>query len=213
MGITITLILIIMTGLISYQAFSNPDMKRKLLFHPYTVKNNSEYFRFLTSGFVHLDMTHLLINMFVLYMFGEVLERQFDAIFDAPLGRLYFLALYLGSIIFGCLPSFFKHQNNSYYSALGASGGTSGIVLAFCLFYPWTTLYIMFILPCPAIVAAVLYLAYSTWAAKNANDNIGHDAHLWGALFGFGFTLALLFLLRADVLPIIWERITTLPIG
>ena len=69
----------------------------------------------------------------------------------------------------------------------------------------------MFIIPCPAVIAAVLYLAYSTWASKNSNDNIAHDAHLVGAIFGFVFTMALLFLLRADILPFLWEQLIAGP--
>lgn len=208
---SITLIIIIITGLISYSAFKDQNLRNKLIFHPQSVHQNGEYYRFITHGFIHADFMHLGLNMYVLYVFGEQIEITFEAAFGSPMGRFYYLALYIGAIIFGGLPSFFKHQNNGYYSALGASGGTSGVLLAFCLFAPWAMLGIFFVIPCPAVIAAVLYLAYSSWASKNSNDNIGHDAHFYGGVFGLLFAITLVALLRNDLLPLLWQQLIAGP--
>ncbi len=188
---SITLILVIVTGLISYQAFNDGTLKGKLLHRPYLENHQKEYYRLLTHGFIHADWTHLLINMYVLYIFGEFVERTFVGIFGQMQGRLFYILLYLSAIVVASIPTHLKHKNNSYYAALGASGATSGILFAFILFRPWAELLLFFILPCPAVVAAVLYLVYSSWASKNSRDNIGHDAHFYGAIFGFLFPIAL----------------------
>jgi len=129
-------------------------------------------------------MNHLLINGFVLYMFGEFIERVFAREFGA-MGPVLFILLYLSAIVAGNLPSFFKHKNNPGYSAIGASGATSALVLIYCLLSPWS----WFIYPpVPAIVFAVGYLVYSSWADRtNKADGIGHSAHLYGALWGLLF--------------------------
>ena len=208
MNITLTMILVIMTGIISFQAFNNMSMKAKLMFRPASVKEFGEWYRFLTHGFVHADFTHLFINLFVLYQFGEYIELSFISLFGGLLGRLFFLLVYLGAVIAGALPSYIKHQDNGYYSALGASGGTSGIVFAYILFNPWA--WFLFP-PLPALLFGVGYLWYSSYMAKRGGDNIGHDAHLWGAVWGLVLTLVLFFLFRPEVLSIIIERLLAGP--
>ncbi len=188
---SITLLLVILTCIVSYRAFENRELYSRLKHHPYSVARYGEYHRFLTSGFVHVDWTHLLINMYVFYIFGEVVESRFLYEFGNVFGRIYFILLYLVCIVAADLPSFFKHRDYSGYSAVGASGGVSGITFAFVLFYPWHQLLLFFIIPMPAIVFAVLYLVYSSYASKNINDNIGHDAHFFGAITGFIFTILL----------------------
>ena len=194
---SITLLIIIITSLISYQAFNDGNLKSRLLHRPYLEHRQKEYYRLLSHGFIHADFTHLIINMYVLYIFGEYVESTFVVMFGALKGRLFYLALYLLSIVAASLPTHMKHKDNSYYAALGASGATSAILFSFIIFAPWTTLLLFFVIPCPAIVAAVLYLVYSSWASKNSRDNIGHDAHFYGAIFGFLFTLAL----NPDIFP------------
>lgn len=200
---TITLIIVIMTAIISYQSFSNREMKSKLLMHPVSVKQNGEYYRFLTSGFVHGDMTHLLINMYVLYIFGETIEMNFDKIFGGGMGRILFLALYLGAIIISSIPSYLKHQDNAYYGALGASGGTSAIVFAFVFFSPWTWFLIP---PLPGIFMAIGYIAYSHYMSKKGGDNIGHDAHMWGAIYGAVFMVVISLAFKPGLLDYFWQK-------
>jgi len=185
---SITIVLIIITALISYQGFNKPDIVEKLKHHPYREHNSKEYYRLLSSGFVHGSTTHLLINGFVLYMFGEQIEQLFGSLYGAGMGRIMFLALYLTAILAGDIPTHFKHKNNPNYSAVGASGATSALVMIYCLIAPWN----WFIYPpVPAIVFAVGYLIYSSWADRtNKADGIGHSAHLYGALWGLVFILA-----------------------
>jgi membrane associated rhomboid family serine protease len=181
---SITLGLVIVTALASYQAFSNRSMFDSLKHHPYTEKREKQYYRWLSSGFLHGSMNHLLINGFVLWMFGEFIERMFTRLFGA-MGPVMFVLLYLTAIIAGNVPSFLKHKDNPSYSAIGASGATSALVLIYCLLNPWG----WFIYPpVPAIVFAVGYLVYSSWADRsNKADGIGHSAHLYGALWGILF--------------------------
>ncbi len=178
-----TLVIIIATALVSFAAFNNDELRNKLILWPRRMDNPAEYYRFITSGFIHSDMTHLFFNMFTLYFFGRNAEYWFNVIGRPALYPL----LYLAAIVAASIPSFLKHRNNPYYSALGASGGVSAIL--FCTVYiaPWTTIYVWFI-PIPAIIAGVLYLVYSAYMARKESDNIGHDAHFWGAVFGFVFT-------------------------
>jgi len=184
MSISITLVLIVMTGLISYQAFSNADMRQKLMFHPYTIRQNGEYHRFLTHGFVHANWQHLLINMFVFWQFGTSIEGKFDFIFGNAGGPIVFVLFYLSGFIISALPSYFQNQNNPSYAAVGASGATSAMLMVFVFFGPWN----MFIFPpLPAIVLAVGYLWYSSYMEKRSNDNIAHGAHFWGAVWGIVF--------------------------
>jgi len=150
-----------------------------------------EYFRLVTSGFVHGDWWHLLINMFVLWNFGEIVERHFQMYFGTIQGGILFVLVYLLVIVCASIPSFFAKKDMESYTAIGASGGVSGIVFIFILLYPWHMLYLYGIVPIPGIVGGVLYLAYSSYASKNVQDRIDHQAHFYGALFGVIFMIVL----------------------
>jgi len=102
---------------------------------------------------------------------------------------LYFAALYLGGIIVSDIPTQIKHRNNPGYSSLGASGGVSAIVFCFILFFPTQKLCIFLILCLPGFLLAILYLIYSWYMAKNQRDNINHDAHFYGAIYGAVFSI------------------------
>ncbi len=188
---SLTLIIIIVTSIISYQALNNRSMFNQLMHYPYAEARDKQYYRFLTSGFVHGSIGHLVINMYVLYIFGEAVERQFLQEFGETMGRLNYLLLYLITICLGDISTYFKHRNNPGFSSVGASGAISGIVFAYIIFFPWNMLLLFFIIPMPAILAGLLYLGYSSYASKNSNDRIDHDAHFYGAVFGFIFTIAL----------------------
>ncbi|MEM9887497.1 MAG: rhomboid family intramembrane serine protease [Bacteroidota bacterium] len=188
---SITLVIIILTCLVSYQALNNQAMFQKLKHSPYLEARDKEYYRFITSGFVHGSYMHLGINMYVFYIFGEAVEYYFVGTFGEGMGRINFLLLYLLAIVVGDLPTYAKHKDNPGFASVGASGATSAILFVFILFNPWSTLLLFFVIPCPAILAAILYVVYSTWASKNQNDMIDHDAHLYGAIFGFLFAIAL----------------------
>jgi len=188
---SITLAIIIVTCLISYPALNNRGMLEQLKHSPYMESTQKEYYRFITSGFVHGSLPHLFINMYVLYIFGEAVETYFVQVFEGAMGRINYLLLYLLAILIGDLPTYIKHKDNPSFASVGASGAVSAILFVFILFNPWSQLLLFFIIPCPAILAAILYVGYSTWASKNQNDMIDHDAHLYGAIFGFLFAIAL----------------------
>ena len=193
MNISLTYILIGITGLISYQAFSNRQLFEKFLHHPYSEKREKSYYRWITSGFIHGDFTHLLINLFVFLSFGESVEKIFVANFGALPGRLYFLLLYFGSMIAADLFTYFKHQDNSSFRSVGASGAIAGVVFSYVLFAPMNTLLVMFIIPMPAVLFAVLYVAYSFYASKKGMHQLfDHDAHLWGSIAGLIITILLI---------------------
>lgn len=187
---SITLILCILIGFVSYQALQNGDTMFKLLHYPYQEERQKEYYRWLTACFVHGDYMHLFINLFVFYQFGESVEYRFNIEFGETLGRIYFLILFIGSGVFANLLTYLKQKDNHQFRSVGASGAVSGILLAFVIFDPWSWLLLFFIIPIPAFIAAVLYLFYSSWAAKKQmGSRIDHEAHFWGAVFGFAFTI------------------------
>lgn len=133
----------------------------------------------------------MLINMFVLWSFGEIVEYHFKQFFGTTMGSVYYVLVYLATIVCASVPTYFSKRHDSQYMAVGASGGVSGIVFIFILFYPWEMLYLYAIIPIPGIIAGVLYLWYSSYASKNVRDRIDHEAHFYGALFGVVFMLLL----------------------
>jgi membrane associated rhomboid family serine protease len=143
-----------------------------------------EKVRMFTSGFLHVDWMHLIFNMYALYLFGGIVAGF--------LGNINFLVIYLGSLLLGNMYSLFYHKAEPYYSAVGASGAVSGILYSAILLYPDMTL-MMFPLPIPipAYVFGVGYLVYSIYGMKKQLGNIGHSAHLGGAMGGFVITLLL----------------------
>lgn len=191
MNITITIILVVITAVISLSVLNNPQQKNKLLFHPMTIKHRGQWYRFLTSGFIHADIPHLAINMFVLWSFGTAIETVYYPAVFGNMAIAYYLALYLGGIIVASIPSYLRHHNDPRYAALGASGGVASVVFAVIVFSPWQNLYLFAAIPIPQIIAGVLYIAYSWYQDKKARDNIGHMAHLTGAIWGFVFTVAI----------------------
>src|SRR6185437_10392350 len=180
MNTSITVILVIITVILSFYAWNKPEIFNKWLFNPYRVKNNNEYYRMLTSGFIHGDYMHLAFNMISLYYMGTALEQVFNVLFGAT-GPLYYITLYLVAIVVSDLPSFFKHQRNRSYNSLGASGAVSAVIFAGILFFPTQNIYIFFALPIPAFIFGVLYLVYSYYQGRNTRQIVNHDAHFYGA--------------------------------
>lgn len=186
----LTLFIIGITCLVSFYAFNDPVLKQKLLFYPYDIHHHNNYYRFISSGFVHANWIHLGFNMWALYLFGGMVEDYFSAYFGA-MGPSLYLLLYFGGMAAASSISFVNYKDNVAYRALGASGAVSAVLFVAIIFQPWMTLIVFPIpFPMPAIFLGLAYLAYSYWAAKNANDNIGHDAHFYGAIFGVLFIFA-----------------------
>jgi membrane associated rhomboid family serine protease len=180
--------IVLITSLVSIYAFSNTKIVSQLSLKPNLVYHQLHIHRILTHSLVHADWMHLIINMYVLYIFGEVCLNYFALFFGAK-ANFYFLLLYLSSLIASSLFSIFKHRNDPYYTAIGASGAVMAVVFTTIFFDPWNKLWFLGILPVPNIVFGIIYLLYSLYMGKKNTDNIGHDAHFTGALFGFIFPI------------------------
>ncbi len=188
---TIIYIIIAITVFVSISAFNNREWMSKMQFNAYLINNRKEWHRFLSYGLVHADFMHLFINMFVFYSFGSVVIQYFQQLFGMQ-GWLYFILLYVGGLAFSTLFDFGRHKHNFYYNAVGASGAVAAIVFASILLQPMGKIY-LFLIPIgiPAFIFGILYLIFSAYMARRSQDNIGHDAHFWGAVFGFVFTILL----------------------
>ena len=183
-----TFIIIGFTALISFMAFKNQELKFRLLFYPHRMREEKEWYRYFSSGLIHADFQHLLFNMFTLFFFGQNVE-QYLHIFGGDFPETKFWILYFGSMLMSGMFSYYKHQDNHNYMALGASGAVSGVLFSAILFDPWGWLFIFGAIPIPGILFGVGYLFYSAKMAKEARDNIGHDAHFYGAIAGVVLTL------------------------
>lgn len=192
MNLSITNVICIVTFFISYQAFTNRTLFDNLKHYPIAESRNKEWYRFITSGFVHGSWLHLLINLFVLWQFGNIAEKIYINELGSTYGGLVYTGMYLLALIASDIPSYLKHKNNPGYAAIGASGAVSAVVFVNMLYAPWHWILLYAVIPIPYIIAGVAYVVYSSWASKNRNDNIGHDAHLYGALFGVVFTIAVI---------------------
>lgn len=180
-------IILIVTIVTSIIAFQNSQVFYKLSFIPYRIVKFNEFFRFFSYGFIHADFVHLIINMYVLYSFGVVLNHFAEYIFIS--GELFFASLYLSSLFVSTTVSFFRQKNNYNYLAVGASGSVSAVVFACILIYP-ADIRILFIpIDIPAWLFAIAYVIYSAIMSQKKNSNIGHDVHLIGSLYGFMFPL------------------------
>ncbi len=185
----IVYIIIIFTSLFSFLALQDRNLMNRFIMYPHAVKHNKEWWRFISSGFLHADYMHLFFNMFVLYSFGLVLIQYFEYLFEG-LAIYYFLVLYIGAIIVSDLSSYIKYHESPSYRSLGASGAVSAVLFAFILINPMSQVLVFFI-PMPGVLMGVIYLGYSWYMAKQGGDRINHDAHFYGALFGFLFPVLL----------------------
>ncbi|MEJ6675154.1 MAG: rhomboid family intramembrane serine protease [Polaribacter sp.] len=177
------LLIIIANVLVSMKGFKDISFLDKYKFQIGRILSG-EKIRMLTSGFLHVDFMHLGFNMYALYLFGGIVVGM--------LGIPSFLIIYFISLIAGNLYSLKYHKDEPYYSAVGASGAVSGIVYASILLYPDMSLYLFFIpIPIPGYVFGVGYLLYSIYGMKKQLGNVGHSAHLGGAIGGFAITLVL----------------------
>ena len=187
----ITLSIIALTAIISVIAFSNREVFRRLAFNAYDIKHFKNSYRFLSYALIHADWIHLLVNMMVLYSFGRIVEAYYGFYFGTK-GILYYILLYVGGTALSTLPSYGKHKDDYHYTAVGASGAVSAVLFASIIFDPMSKIMIFPIpIGIPAIIFGPMYLAYSWYMGKKNIDNVGHDVHFWGAIFGFVFTIIL----------------------
>ncbi len=189
---SITLVIVIITALISIAGFSTPHLARKFQFNPFQVYHRRGWHRVVTHAFLHADWTHLIINMIVLLSFGTAVERYFDELESGGImghPGLSFVILYFAAVVISTLTTLVKHRNNSWYNAVGASGGVSAVIFTSIFFDPWRNLYFFGVVPIPGILFGAGYLVYSHYMSRKGADNINHDAHFTGAVFGLLFPL------------------------
>lgn len=176
-----TIAIIAVNVLISLRGFNQPAFFDRYKFTIAPIRAGQRE-RMLSSGFLHVDFSHLFLNMLTLYFFADVVIRWF--------GAPKFLIIYGISLLAGSLLALFFHRDEPYYSAVGASGAVTGILYAAILLQPDMKLFLMFIpIPIPAYILGIAYMLYSIYGMKNRLGNIGHTAHFGGAVGGYIVTL------------------------
>ena len=170
------ILILVATCVISYMALQNRSMMARYELHVGPMVRNREWFRLVSSGFLHVDLMHLFVNMLTLVFAGEAMEILF--------GKIGFLGLYFGAMVGGSALAVFIHRNNPGYRAVGASGAISGLIYAFAVLFPGAEIRLFFILPIPAWLFAVAYTAYSLFGIRTRHANLGHEAHLGGGIIG-----------------------------
>ena len=186
----ITIIIVIVTSLLSYIAFQRPELMSRYDLSPYRIMQRKEYYRLFTHAFLHVDWMHLIINMLVFFSFGRYVEMTFIQMADNGIirsGEFSFILLFLSSVLISSISTLVKKRNDPYYNAVGASGAVSAILFTSIFFSPLENVYLYGILPLPGIVFGILYLVYSSYMGRKSKDNINHDAHFWGAVYGLIF--------------------------
>jgi membrane associated rhomboid family serine protease len=177
-----TIVIVIVTCLISILGFTNEELQNKLILWPRRMNNPAQYYRLLTSGFIHADWMHLAFNMIALYSFGSNLAYILGVV---GLPAELCIIIYLSAIIIASLPSYLKHRNDSFYRSLGASGGVAAVMFFSIYFVPWGGIgFIGFPFKIPSIIFGALYLAFELYASRRGVGNVNHDAHFWGAVYG-----------------------------
>ena len=186
---SITVIIIVITAIISIVAFRSEKVMNDLIFYPPAITDNKQYYRFITCGFIHADMGHLFFNMYAFYLFGNITEEIFDAIFG-NYGKLLYIVMYVLALIVCVIPSYLKNKTNTAYRSLGASGAVSAVVFAYILFNPLQGIGLIFIpIFMMGFLFGIIYLLVSYWLDKKGGGRINHSAHIWGALFGVMFLI------------------------
>lgn len=181
--VSMTLILIGIISVLSFIALNNRKLYDAWILNPVRIEQHKEYYRFLTSGLIHVGFMHWLFNMFTFFFAGNNIEYH--------LGGWHLLAILILGIVISDFPSFMKHRHDRGYRSLGASGGVSAVMFAFIMIQPVTTISVFFI-PMPAFVFGALFLLYSYYQGKGeSGDNVNHSAHFYGAVVGIAYILVL----------------------
>ena len=187
---TVTTAILAITCIVSFVSFSNQKLLDDLIFYPPAITHHHQWYRFITCGFIHADFMHLAFNMYSFYMFGNAIENACIEIYGR-FGATVYLFLYISSLFFCLLPTYFKNKENYNYRSLGASGAVSAIVFAFIFLAPLQGIGLIIIpgLTAPAFIFGFIYLGISAYLAKKGSGNINHSAHFWGAVYGVAFLI------------------------
>ncbi|MEO7327633.1 MAG: rhomboid family intramembrane serine protease [Minicystis sp.] len=180
LSLPVPLLLMASVVVVSVLGWIIKPLQRALILSPFLVRRGQVH-RLLTSGWVHADVSHLLFNMVSLYLFAEPVLRA--------LGATLFLTLYVSAVVMASIPTTLRHMRDPKYGSLGASGAVAAVMFSAILLNPRMKLYLMVLpIPLPAPLFAVGYLAYSAYRSYRAGDDINHDAHFSGAIYGAIFT-------------------------
>ena len=201
----ITIALIGVTVYLSWRGFKNGAFFDKYSFRIDSILGRKEYYRVISSGFLHADLPHLIFNAFCFYSFGEGVELIF--------GKAALLSIYFLSLVGGGLLSLLIHRNHHDYTAVGASGAVSGIIFASIFLLPGGSVMLFLIpIPIPAAIFAILYTVISIYGIRTQKGNIGHGAHLGGAITGMLVTAAL-YPQAVKASPLLFAFIMVLTVG
>lgn len=186
---SVTIIIIIITVLVSIFAFRSQKIMDDLIFYPTAITEKNQYYRFITYGFIHADLSHLFFNMYAFYLFGGACENSFINIFG-DYGKAFYVLMYFLALIACVIPDFNKHKSNAGYKSLGASGAVSAVVFAYILFQPLQGIGLLFIpVFIPGFLFGIIFLVVSYFLGKKGGSRVNHSAHIWGAIFGVIFLL------------------------
>lgn len=190
---SVTILIIIATGIFSVLAWNDSNLYHKYIFNPYKFYFQQEYWRLPSSGFLHIDWSHLIFNMLSLYFFGEFVESYFGFVFQnypTWVSSAVYLGFYVVAIVVSDIHSIVLYKNIPHYQSLGASGAVSAVVFASIWISPLDKIYFMFIpVGIPGFIYGMLYLIYCNYQAKMSGDNVNHLAHFFGAIFGIAFII------------------------
>ena len=189
--ISVTIVVLVITCLVSLRAFEDRSLKYRLSYSPYDVANRKQWYKAFTHMFVHQDFMHLFFNMFVLYEFGRLVELYFFVPIMGAKGYYFYFLLYFGGGFAATFPALLKHGNNPNYLSLGASGAVSSVLFSAITLMPFEKLRLFLFIPMYCALFGVLYIAYEMYMNRRGGTKIAHDAHLWGAVYGVIFTLAI----------------------
>ncbi len=187
-------------------ALQKPDVIYRASLNPYYLVYRREFYRLFSHVFVHANWIHLFVNLIVIYSFGRYVEGRMIGLFG-NLGIVVYLLLCAVIIVVSSIPSIRKYRFDPAYHSVGASGLASGLVFSAILFNPWLTIWLFFLLPLPAVLVGVVYLAYSWYMKGRSDDFVNHEAHFWGAVAGFLFPLTF----KPALLNAFFERLINPP--
>jgi membrane associated rhomboid family serine protease len=181
LALPVTVLLIASVVIVTLLGWAYKPMQSALTLTPYKVRGKGQVYRLLTAGWIHGDISHLVVNMFGLYFFTEHVVRVLDV--------TRFLFLYISAVVVAFIPTTLRHMRDPDYHSVGASGAVAAVMFSAVLLNPKLKLALLFLpIPVPGLVFAVAYLAYSIWQSYDAKDGINHDAHLAGAIYGAAVT-------------------------